>query len=62
MLLLLRACALRTRKKLFLRKNWNWNMAPKAMSSRVNTTAATTSTAIHDSQKAAGRHAGEAEG
>ena len=42
-----------TRAKLFLRKNWNWKAAPKAMSSRVKSTAAITSTASHDSQKAA---------
>ena len=35
------------------RKKLNWNMAPKAMSSSVNSTADSTSTASHDSQKAA---------
>ena len=48
----------RTRKKLFLRKNWNWNMAPKAMMSRVKMKAATISTLIQDSQKAASRQGG----
>ena len=45
----------KTSAKLLRRKNSNWNIAPKAMSSSVKSSEAMSSTAIHDSQKAAVR-------